>query len=78
VPVLGDDLDPERWEALAAAKEESWLRRHAEGPAAQLRAMDAPRASVRAIRGPVTDEERAEDLAHHVAMAALLRRADRR
>ncbi len=76
--MLGDYLDPERWAALAAAKEESWLRRHAEGPAAQLRAMEALRASVRAIRGPVTDEERAEDLAHHVALSALMRRADRR
>jgi hypothetical protein len=76
--VVGNYLDPERWAALAAAKEASWLRRHAEGPAAQVRAMDALRASVRAIRGPVTDEERAEDLAHHVALSALMRRADHR
>jgi hypothetical protein len=76
--LLGRYFERARWEAVAQVKEEAWLARHREGPAAQLRAMEAIRASVRAVRGLPGPEERAEDLAHHVSMSARMRRADRR
>jgi hypothetical protein len=65
------------WVAVRAAKEAYWAREFAaKGSAATFAASEALWRHMRLIRPDwPTDEERQEDLAHHVALKALIDRA---
>jgi len=65
------------WAAVRAAKEAYWAREFAaKGSAATFAASEALWRHMRLIRPDwPTDEERQEDLAHHVALKALIDRA---
>ena len=67
------------WDAVRAAKDQYWAERvRALGPAEGLRVADELRRHVRALHpdGP-TPADRSADLAAHVRLVELLRRADR-
>ncbi len=65
------------WARAAALKQEHWAREFAtRGPAATFEAAQALREHMRAVRPDwPTDEERREDLAHHVALKRAIDRA---
>jgi hypothetical protein len=64
------------WDAVAASKVEHWARlKKARGPAEAVRAAEALRQQVVALRpGWPTEKDRSEDLATHARVAACLRR----
>lgn len=65
------------WAAVRAAKEAHWAREFAaHGAAVTLAVSDALWEHMRHVRPEwPTDEDRAEDLAHHVALKAMIDRA---
>jgi hypothetical protein len=67
------------WHAAGHAKDEHWAREFARrGPAATLEASAALWQHMRLIRPDwPTDQERSEDLAHHVALKRAIDRAAR-
>lgn len=64
--------------AVEDVKREHWTRRHREHGMATLRAGHALYEYARRVRPDIpTERDRAEDLAHHIALKRLLDRASR-
>ena len=72
-------LTREDWNAAARAKERYWRDyKRAHGPAAGIRAAEELRRQVLAMRpGWPSEEERSEDLAAHLRLIEIIRRAPR-
>jgi hypothetical protein len=71
-------VDPDRWASLARVKHEAWLARWRRGPARQLQAIDDLRSFAHSVGARASREARDRDLADHVRVVRLMRRAHAR
>ncbi len=74
-PPFGSGLASIDWDALAEAKRRRWSEQYASDPAKAIRAVWAHGAFVRSIVSrEAMHRDRAEDLAHHIALKELIGR----